>query len=85
MMDEITFEDVLSHYQNRLSDIYDQIQDLRNDVKLAIELVETGWKGHAADACMDKLNYYSEALYKADGEVSEALVQIAAIGAENLT
>lgn len=80
-MDEITFEDVLMHYQGKLQELSDQIQDIRSSVQQAHICAEEGWHGLAAAACMEKLDELSVELSRTDGDISEALVQLGAVGA----
>lgn len=79
-MDEITFEDMLSHYQNKLQEASDEIQSIRNLMKQALGALEAGWSGAAAQSCRLKLETVNQEIVRADGELSEAMTRLSAIG-----
>ena len=79
-MNEITFEDVLTHYQLKLKEVYDEVETLKTQIKSAQAIIDSGWKGMAADACRQKLEIVNGGLAKTQAELSEALVKLFAIG-----
>lgn len=79
-MDEITFVDVLTHYQMKLKEASDEVETLKNYIKKAEIHIDTGWYGTAADACRLKLESVNGELAKTLTEISEALIKLSAIG-----
>ncbi len=79
-MDEITFVDVLSHYQLKLKEVSDEVETIKKNLKKAEGCIDSGWTGASADACRLKLEYVSSELTKSLTELSEALVKLSAIG-----
>lgn len=79
-MDEITFVDVLTHYQMKLKEASDEVETIKNQVKKAESHIDTGWVGSAADACRLKLESVNGELTKTLTEISEALIKLSAIG-----
>lgn len=73
-MEEITYNDVLVHYQRMMADITDELQQLE---KISVFSQQT-WKGKAGDACFEKLqelcDEVKKQLMKAQ-ELSEAFRQ----------
>ena len=52
-MEEITYNDVLVHYQRMMADITDELQQLENSLeKISVFSQQTG---KAGDACFEKL------------------------------
>lgn len=79
-MEEITFVDVLTHYQMKLKEASDEVETIRNQLKKAQSHVDSGWGGDAADACRLQLESVDGELTKTLSELSEALVKLSAIG-----
>ena len=79
-MDEITFEDILSHYQLKIQEANDGIQSVKNALKKANASIEAGWKGPSAEACTLKLEDVRAAIAKAESELSETMIKLSAIG-----
>jgi len=79
-MDEITFVDVLTHYQMKLKEASDEVETIKNQVKKAEGTIDSGWTGAAADACRLKLESVNGELAKTLTEISEALIKLSAIG-----
>lgn len=77
-MEEITYNDVLVHYQRMMADITDELQQLENSLEKISVFSQQTWKGKAGDACFEKLQeLYGEIkkqLMKAQ-ELSEAFRQ----------
>lgn len=80
-MDEITVEDMLLHYESRLKEAAEEIQRIQTQMQRMTLLLEDGWRGEAADACRDKLQSVIEELTRADGDLSDAMVKLSALGA----
>lgn len=53
-MEEITYNDVLVHYQRMMADITDELQQLETAWK-NLRFSQQTWKGKAGDACFEKL------------------------------
>ena len=79
-MEEITFVDVLTHYQMKLKEASDEVETIKNQVKKAESHIDSGWIGAAADACRLKLESVNGELTKTLTEISEALIKLSAIG-----
>ena len=79
-MEEITFLDVLTHYQIKLREITDEIEAIKKLLKKAEGYIDTGWSGDAAQACRLKLESVNNELSKTLAETSEALIKLSAIG-----
>ena len=79
-MEEITFVDVLTHYQMKLKEASDEVETIKNQVKKAESHIDSGWTGAAADACRLKLESVNGELAKTLTEISEALIKLSAIG-----
>ena len=79
-MDEITFLDVLTHYQMKLKEASDEVETLKTHIKKAESHIDSGWSGAAADACRLKLESGNGELAKTLTEISEALIKLSAIG-----
>lgn len=79
-MDEITFEDVLTHYQLKIKEAFDEVETVKNELKKAQAGLETGWSGEAAEACHTKLETIQQDLAKTLAELSQAQVKLSVIG-----
>lgn len=79
-MDEITFDDMLFHYEAKLKEASEEIQNIKRQIKQIIAALDSGWSGKAAAACREKLEYIAGELAKSDGEISEALIKLSAVG-----
>lgn len=80
-MDEITLEDMLLHYESKLKEAADEIQCIQSQMQKMMLLLDDGWRGEAAEACRDKLQSVIEELTRADGDLSDAMVKLSAMGA----
>ena len=78
-MEEITFEDTLTHYSLKLKETSDEVETIKNLLKKAEGYIDTGWTGLAADACRLKLESVNDELAKTLTEISEALIKLYAI------
>lgn len=81
-MEEITFEDVLTHYQLKLREAAEEIEGARNLLKKGGAELDYGWKGEAADALRIKLEEITSELVKALSNISEAQIKLSAISEE---
>ena len=79
-MDEITFEDVLTHYQLKIKEAYDEVESIKHDLKKAQADLENGWSGAASEACFTKLEAIVQDLGKTLAELSQAQVKLTVIG-----
>ncbi len=79
-MEEITFTDILTHYELKLQETSEGLQDVKNTIKKALAIIESGWKGQAADACRIKLEEINSEINKSASELSEAMAKLSAIG-----
>lgn len=78
-MEEITFMDVLTHYQIKLREASDDVENIRKQLKKAQNCVEMGWSGPSAEACLLKLEYINSEMNKTLAEMSEALTRLSAV------
>lgn len=78
-MEEITFTDILTHYQIKLREAIDEIERIRSDMNHAEERIETGWSGEAAEACRFKIHEIDRQASKALDDLSDALVKLSSI------
>lgn len=78
-MNEITFEDILTHYQGKLQEAAEELQNIRKQVKDVAVVVDSSWNGKAAQACRNKLDEINQELSKAGSELSEALTKLLVI------
>lgn len=79
-MEEITFLDVLTHYQMKLKEVSDEVETIKAQIKKAESYIDAGWTGTAAEACRLKLETVNNELGKTLAEMSEALIKLSAIG-----
>lgn len=79
-MDEITFVDVLTHYQMKLQEVSDAVNDLKSRLRKVAAESEAAWRSPAADTFLLKLNAVDAELAKTLSEISEAFVKLTAIG-----
>ena len=79
-MDEITFDDMLFHYEAKLKEASEEIQNIKKQIKKMGAVFDSGWSGKAAAACREKLEYVAGELAKSDSEISEALIKLSAVG-----
>ena len=75
-MDEITFQDVLTHYGLKLKEIFDETETIKTQLKKAESVIDSGWSGSSADACKIKLEEINSEIYKTSAGISEALVKL---------
>lgn len=78
-MQEITFEDVLTHYQLKLKELSEDIAELENELKKSHISIEGGWKSDAADACTLKLEAVENELGRVKSEISESQIKLTSI------
>lgn len=75
-MEEITYNDVLVHYQRMMADITDELQQLENSLEKISVFSQQTWKGKAGDACFEKLQELCDEVKKAAYESTRALGSI---------
>lgn len=78
-MDEVTFQDVLSHYQLKLKEINEELSVLRNDINSMSSIIEDGWISPAATACVVKLDTVYKQVAKTQEEISSTLVELCSV------
>ena len=75
-MEEITYNDVLVHYQRMMADITDELQQLENSLEKISVFSQQMWKGKAGDACFEKLQELCDEVKNAAYESARALGSI---------
>lgn len=78
-MEEITFEDILTHYKNKTQEYTEQITDIRTQLKKADAIAENSWNGSAANAFKNKLNEQIAEINKVLADLSEVTAKLALI------
>lgn len=78
-MDELTFIDVLAHYQIKLGEISEEIENVKTYIKKAQNSITSGWTSDAATECMLKLDSIYSEMTKTLVEISEAKTNLSAI------
>ena len=78
-MEELSFNDVLTHYQLKIREASEEVEAMRNLLKKAQSHMDAGWAGPAADACRLKLETLHAELTKTLADLSEALIGLTAI------
>ena len=78
-MNEITFEDVISHYRIKIMELSDDMETLRQKLDAAHSIIDVSWKGLSADTCDEKVEYSKNEIAKANNELSVALSMLAGI------
>ena len=78
-MEEITFVDILTHYEIKLKEISDEIETIKNQIRKTEGTIEASWRGMAAEACQLKLQTINKEISKSLSEISEALVNLSVI------
>lgn len=79
-MEEITFEDILAHYELKLKETSDGLQNARANIKKAHSMIDSSWTGQSANVCSLKLQEISADILKSENEISEAMTKLSAIG-----
>lgn len=78
-MEEINFGDALVHYNNKLQEIADRVEELTAKVKITQEIA-VNWKGMASEAFQDKLLLLNRNLSTCAGNISDAKQLLVGIG-----
>lgn len=78
-MNEITFEDILFHYQGKLHGAAEEIETIRNQLKRILSDLDTVWSGEAANSFRLKLETVDAELRGTNNELSEAAIKLSAI------
>lgn len=63
-MEEITYNDVLLHYERMMTDITDELQQLKDRLEKISVYSQQVWKGEAGDACFEKTQELCEEIRK---------------------
>lgn len=75
-MDEITFEDVLTHYKSKIQEYTEQLTNIKLDLKKIDSMAESSWNGDAANAFKNKLNEQITDINKVLAGFSEATAKL---------
>ena len=81
-MEEITFEDVLTHYKNKIKDYTERLGDVQSKLKKAYLTAGDCWSGAAAGAFENALNGQIEKLERAQAALFEAMSGLTLIKSE---
>lgn len=79
-MDELTFTDVLTHYQIKLAETSEELEAIKTLIKKSENCILSGWEGASAEACKLKLEVIYNDLIKTLADISEAKNSLTAIG-----
>lgn len=79
-MEEITFVDMLTHYELKLKESSENLQNASQSIKKSISIIDSGWTGDAADACRLKLEDVTLDIGKIQGNISDAMNELSAVG-----
>lgn len=63
-MEEITYNDVLVHYERMMTDITDELQRLKDRLDKISVYSQQVWKGEAGNACFEKTQELCEEIRK---------------------
>ena len=78
-MNEISFEDILTHYYLKLKEAFDETERIKlASVKISM-LVDENWKGNANNVFQEKMQILNTELDKTRLELSQALKNLSAI------
>lgn len=78
-MEEITFEDILVHYEGKLRETSEEIENIKNLLRNCVGSSEGSWSGNAAEAFRSKMEGVNAELTKAYGQLSEAMTKLTVI------
>lgn len=78
-MQELTFEDVLTHYQMKVREVSDGMDTLKTILAKVQTAIESGYNGASSDALKDKLETVRHNIVKTQSQISEALVKLSAL------
>lgn len=81
-MNEISFEDILTHYYLKLKEVFDETERIRIASTKVASLADESWKGNASDVFQEKMLLLNGELDKTKLEISEALKKLSAISEE---
>ncbi len=79
-MEEINFGDALVHYNNKIQEISDRVDELRTKVRTVQEIAAAGWKGRASEAFQDKMTLLTRNLTSCAVNISDARQSLVGIG-----
>lgn len=78
-METVTFEDMLIHYERKLSEASEELSGIKLLTKEALALLEECWQGEAALSCSEKLIETLSYIQKADNDLNEALIKLSGV------
>ena len=78
-MGEITFEDILIHYERKLRETSEEIEDIKKILRDCIGILDETWSGDASNTFRVKVEGVNAQLTKSYGQLSEALTKLTAI------
>ena len=78
-MEEITFMDALTHYQTKLSQLGEEIEQLRHQLHLSRVTMDEAWKGPAAESCKAKLDGLHRELSRTLSDLSDARAKLSIV------
>lgn len=81
-MNEISFEDILTHYYLKLKEVFDETERIKIASTKVASLADESWKGTASDVFQEKMLLLNGELDKTKLEISEALKKLSAISEE---
>ena len=79
-MEEINFGDEIVHYNNKIQEIIDIIDELRINIKTTQEIAVVGWKGRASESFQDKMILLARDLISCATNISDARHSLVGIG-----
>lgn len=78
-MEQITFEDMLTHYLLKLNECSDGLISISESLKKSTLIIESGWKGQAAVSCRIRLEEMIDEIKKSQDEVENAIKSLSLI------
>lgn len=78
-MEEITFLDVLTHYQTKIHQLCEELETIRSQLQLSRQTIDESWKGPAAEACKTKVETLYPELNRALSDLSDARLKLGAV------
>lgn len=78
-METVTFEDMLLHYERKLTEVTEELGDIKTLIKEALALLEESWQGAAASSYGEKLLTSLSDVQKADNDLNEALIKLSGV------
>lgn len=79
-MEEIDFGNVLVHYNNKIQETSDRLDELRTKIKTVNEIAIEGWKCRASESFQDKMMLLTQDLNSCAVNISDARQALVGIG-----